>query len=60
MSEQKRRGLPGQARPRGRYFRLPRGHPDSGRFDLGGAEFVLGYLPEGVELRIGQDIGSGL
>jgi len=38
---------------------LLRRHPDISRLGAGGAEFVFGDLAEGIELRVGEDIGGG-
>ena len=39
---------------------LLRGLPDRDRLDLGGAELEFGDFADRVELRVGQDVGSGL
>ena len=47
-------------RCRRRAGSLLRGRPNIGGLDLGGAEFEFGDFAEGVELRVGQDVGGGL
>ena len=41
-------------------FGLIRGHSDSDGLDFGGAELEFGDFAKGVELRVGQDVGSRL